>query len=288
MNHYRAALQLSPGSDTRESVIDDLSTYFGVDPDECVRRCLHWEEWSVEEWQARPRETREGLANFYHTTVSWSFDCLWYAYLQVEGHAYPVSVAVVKSLPRSRPSMRHLDFGSGVGVTSQLFQRLGYRVDLADISTSLLAFAKFRLDRRCVPAGYIDLNIAELEPDAYDVITALATLVHVPDLAATSRMLHRSLRPGGLLFANFDVRKESPENAWHLYSDDRPLRWVLQRTGFEPVESLDGMVTKYQRVEATGLGHGMRGLRDAIALRSPIRPLYRFARRLARRTLGRP
>lgn len=118
------------------------------------------------------------------------------------------------------------------------------------------------------------------------MITALATLVHVPDLVSTSRLLHRSLRPGGLLFANFDVRPESPENAWHLYSDDRPLRWVFQRTGFEPVENLDGMVTKYQRVEPSGLGHGMRGLRDAIALRSPMRPIYRSARRVARRAVG--
>lgn len=154
MTRYRAALQISPDSDIRASVLNDLSTHFGLEPDECVRRCLEWEKWSVEEWQARPRETREGLANFYQTTMSWSFDCLWYAYLQAEGHAYPVSVAVVESLPEAQPTMRHLDFGSGVGVTSQLFQSIGYVVDLADISTSLLAFAKFRLDRRSVSARY--------------------------------------------------------------------------------------------------------------------------------------
>src|SRR4029077_614196 len=97
----------------------------------------------------------------------------------------------------------------------------------------------------------------------------------------------RSLKPGGLLFANFDVRPKSPENALHLYSNDLPLRWVLHRTGFEPEESLDGTITRYRRTEAKGLGHLVRGLRDFVGLRSPLRPLYRSTRRYIARRLRR-
>jgi SAM-dependent methyltransferase len=241
-------------------------------------RCRNWEEWNVQEWQLRSRETPEGLLDFYHTTESWAFDLMWYAYLQAEGYRYPVSVAVADSIGSTRTGTTHLDFGSGVGVTGQLFSRLGYTSTLADISTSLLGFARFRLERRGSAPDLIDLNTTALGADQYDVITAIDTLVHIPNLEDTMSMLHRALRPSGLLFANFDVRPKSIENAAHLYSDDRPLRWQLQRVGFEPEESLDGMITRYRRVEPTGLLHQARGVRDAVLLRSPLRAAYRALR----------
>ena len=278
MREYRAALLLPGTADLRASVLDDLSSFFGLAPEECVQRCINWEQWSVEEWQASRRDSPEALAEFYHSLQSWAFDLLWYAYLQAEGYQYPVGVAIAQSLRGNGSGRRHLDFGSGAGTTSQLFQRLGYETDLADISTSLLSFARFRLERRSVSATYIDLNVASPPPGRYDVITAVDTLVYVPDLPATARMLHRALTPGGLLFANFDVRPKTAENAWHLYDDDLPLRWQLQRSGFEPEETFDGMITRYRRVQPAGPTHEFRGVRDAMLLRSPLRPAYRRAR----------
>ena len=275
---YGAALLRDGIEDVRAAVIDDLAAYFGFTAEECVQRCVNWEEWSVQEWQARTRSSPEALADFYHTVQSWAFDLLWYAYLQAEGFAYPVAVAAAETLPPARPGARHLDFGSGTGITSQLFMRLGYESDLADVSTSLLAFAGFRLERRGLNARRIDLNVESLAARRYDVITAIDTLVHVPDVAETARQLHRALRPGGTLFANFDVRPATAENAWHLYSDDLPLRWALQRAGFEPQESLDGMLTRYRWVEPHGPAHLWRGSRDLLLLRSPLRPAYRRAR----------
>lgn len=275
---FRAALLRGGIDGVRAAVLDDLSAYFGFTPEECARRCMDWEAWSVQEWQARGRSSPEALADFYHSVQSWAFDLLWYAYLQAEGYAYPVAVAAAETLPPPRKGARHLDFGSGTGITSQLFRRLGYESDLADISTSLLAFAGFRLERRGLNARRIDLNVETLEPGRYDVITAIDTLVHVPDVAETGRLLHQALRPGGVLFANFDVRPPTAENAWHLYSDDLPLRWALQREGFEPEVSLDGMITRYRRVETGDLAHILRGARDIVLLRSPLRPAYRRIR----------
>jgi SAM-dependent methyltransferase len=275
---YRSSLRIDASGDVRSGVLDDLSAYFRLDPEECVQRCINWERWSVEEWQAGRRDSPEALTEFYRTLQSWAFDLLWYAYLQAEGYAYPVSVVIADSLRWQALGRRHLDFGSGIGATAQLFRQLGYESHLADISTSLLSFARFRLERRGMQATYLDLNDVPLGEGQYDVITAVDTLVHVPDLAATARQLHRALKPGGLLFANFDVRPRSAENSWHLYDNDLPLRWRLQRIGFEPRVSLDGMITCYKRVEPTGLAHQARGLRDAVLLRSPLRPAYRAAR----------
>ena len=285
MQAFRAALMAPGAEDTRAGMLDDLSAYYGMTPDECVERCINWEAWSVQEWKAARRDSPDGLAEFYQTIQSWSFDLLWYAYLQAEGIAYPVGVVIAGGLAQPRQGARHLDFGSGVGVTSQMFARLGYQTELADISTSLLAFARFRLERRHEPANYLDLNTTQLGVGRYDVITAVDTLVHVPDLRATTQMLHRALKPGGYLFANFDVRPRTDENAWHLYEDDLPLRWQLQRIGFEPEETLDGMVTRYRRVEAQGPLYAARGVRDAVLLRSPLRRVVRTTRATLRHVL---
>src|SRR4051812_23713776 len=56
MQAYRAALLLQGESDVRQSVLDDLSTFYGFAPQECVQRCVDWERWSVEEWRASKRD----------------------------------------------------------------------------------------------------------------------------------------------------------------------------------------------------------------------------------------
>ena len=278
MELFRAALTLPGTSDVRASVLDDLSAFYGFPAEECVRRCLHWEALSTEEWHAADRTSPEGLAAFYNSTTSWSFDLLWYAYLESAGLAYPVAPAVAQVARRASAGRRHLDFGSGIGVGSQLFQGLGYETTLADVSKTLLAFAQFRLERRAIPARYVDLNDEGLPHQSFDVITAIDTLAHVPDVAATASELHKALVPGGILFANFDVRPRTRENAWHLYEDDLIPRWQLQRAGFEPVLALDGMITLYRWVNPSDVAHAARGIRDAVLLRSPLRPAYRRLR----------
>lgn len=280
MRHFREAIQLPGIAGLRASVIDDLTTFYGIDEDQCVRCCIEWEQWSVDEWSQRSRSTVEGLTEFYHHLQSWSFDLSWYAYLQAEGYAYPANVAIAMDVGQRPAGSRHLDFGSGVGVTSQLFARLGFESEMADISTSLLQFAKHRLDRRGESLRQIDLNTEPIGVGKYDVITAVDTLTQVPNLDEVARTLHASLRPGGLLYTNFDVRPPAPENAWHLYSDDLPLRWKLHRAGFEEEGRLDGMVIRYRRVAGRGLAHELRGARDLVLVKSPLRRLYRETRRL--------
>lgn len=286
MDIFRAALVLPGLPDLRDGVLDDLSTFYELPPSECLRRCLHWEELSTEEWQAADRTSPEGLAAFYNSTTSWSFDLLWYAYLEATGLAYPVAPAIAQTALQACRGRRHLDFGSGVGIGSQLFQGLGYDTCLADVSKTLQAFAKFRLERRGIQASYIDLNEDRLPHRSFDVITAVDTLAHVPDVAATAAELHAALAPGGILFANFDVRPRTQENAWHLYEDDLLPRWKLQRAGFEPVAVLDGMITAYRWVDPENVIHTARGVRDVILLRSPLRPTYRRIRRGRARHTG--
>ncbi len=279
MTHFRTALQPATGGTERAGVLTDLAEYHRLDTEEALRRCLHWEDTSVAEWEAAPRDSAAGLADFYATVGSWSFDLLWYAYLQSFGYGYPESVIVadrVGAHPDGRG--RLLDLGSGVGVTAQLFAALDYDVTLADVSAPLLDFARWRLDQRGVKADYLHLP-GDLGENTFDLVTALDVLVHVPDPEETAQRLHRALRPGGLLVANYDVRRRSRHNAWHLYDDDLPLRWAVERAGFAPVTLIDGVLWVYRAVPTGGLR-----LRTArVRLASPPARALRSLRRVVAR-----
>jgi len=286
MEWFRASLRLPGVADVRAAVLDDLSSYSGLTPAQCVERCRNWESWSVEEWFAADRSDVHGLTDFYRTTESWAFDLLWYAYLQTAGYAYPSSVLALRATAGQGHGRAHLDFGSGVGVTSQLFAKAGYETTLADVSTSLLDFARYRFSRRGEAARFIDLNDEKLETGRYDVITALDTLTHIPDLAEVAASLHRTLRPGGWLITNFDVRPPSKENAPFLYEDDLDLKAMLHSAGFAPSGRFGWFMT-YRRVDPSDTSQQLRLLLDRLLLTSPARRAIRRARRRLAFTLSR-
>jgi 2-polyprenyl-3-methyl-5-hydroxy-6-metoxy-1,4-benzoquinol methylase len=282
MNLFRQCVIIDK-KDLRSSIVEDLSKFYKLSPEECVRRCLHWEELSVEEWKAADRTTPDGLRDFYNSIQSWSFDLMWYAYLQATGHAFPAAVAAVEYAAEKAVGRQHLDFGSGIGITSQLFARRGFVTTLADVSRPLLDFARWRLDRHGDRARVIDLNIERLPVAAYDCITALDTLAHVPDFDNAAADLHRALKPKGLLFANFDVRDQSTDgsvngSAWHLYSNAIDLDCRLQAAGFVKVRRLGLSPTCYMRVERTSVRHRARIARNALA--APVRQSVAVARRV--------
>jgi SAM-dependent methyltransferase len=278
---YQQVLGLPGIPDPRTAVIDDLSSFYQMDPEECVSRCINWEAWSVEEWGAADRSTPEGMRAFYNSTKSWSFDLVWYAYLQAAQAMYPAAVIASRALRPPAQAPRCLDFGSGAGDMAQLLIALGYTVDLADVSKTLLGFARWRLERRGQTAGYLDLNDTTLPVNEYDAILAKDVLVHVPQFEVTVRQLHRALRPDGLLIASFDTRPPSPENAWHLYEDDVSMRRGVQDIGFEQIGNMDNHLFVYRRVEASSAAHLIRKGRNAVMF-GPSRRIVRRLRSLAR------
>lgn len=262
---FRKGLLLPGNTDHRESVLADLARFTGLSNQECLERALGWEELSIQEWSASDRSSPDGIQQFYDQARSWCFDLLWYAYLQSEGYGYPASVRVARWLG-DLTGVRHLDFGSGIGATSQLFLALGANSHLSDVSPVLLSFAASRLAVRGCEVGTTDLRTAE-PPTGFDVVTAFDVLAHVPDITETAAVLARTVKPGGLLFANFDVRSSSPANAWHLYDDDLRLRSALSRAGFRELEVLDDVIRVY-RLSTAPLALTER-LRNEVRLGAP-------------------
>jgi 2-polyprenyl-3-methyl-5-hydroxy-6-metoxy-1,4-benzoquinol methylase len=274
METYRSTLRIDD-LDVRESILHELADYHGISADEALKRCLHWEDWSVEEWKSRDRSTEEGIRDFYNTVQSWTFDLMWYAYLQVTGHAFSASVAAARFAMDKAIGEDYLDFGSGTGTTAQLFSRLGFRTTMADISIPLLDYASWRLALHGDHSDRIDLNTESLPTDAYDFITALDTLVHVPDFDETARDLRRAIRTGGYLLANFDVRKKDDHGSlWHLHNDLHVLDHRLRAAGFVRTHKLAELTCCYVAVDTT-----RPSFKVATALDTAALPLRRAKKR---------
>jgi ubiquinone/menaquinone biosynthesis C-methylase UbiE len=265
METYRSVLKIGD-LDVRASVLQELSDYHGYSPEECLKRCLHWEDWSVEEWKSADRSTQEGIQEFYQSVQSWAFDLMWYAYLQTTGYAYPASVVAARFAEDKAKGRDYLDFGSGTGTTAQLFARLGFHTSMADISAPLLKYAAWRMERHGDQASQIHLTTEELPAKAYDFITALDTLVHVTDIDTTARDLHRAIRPGGYLLANFDVRKQGHGSQWHLHNDLYGIDHRLRAAGFVRTHTLGDTTNCYIAVDPARLSFKLAMAADTAAL----------------------
>src|SRR5258708_39405344 len=246
----RGALMLNSAPDIRESVLDDLRTFF---TDSYFSTADHHDA-----------AAREQVA-------MWSVNLLVYVYLEAEGFVYRVQIDILMATPKPTALGRHLDFGSGAGVTSQLFHSLGYAVDLADTEQGLLEFAVHRLERRGIATRSVRLTSESLPSDSYHAITAIDTLTFVADFRATVLNLRAALSCGGVLFANFDTR-HAVRIGWEILPfDDLSPRQKLQAVGFEPEIRLSGGVRRYRAVESRGfeyLGRRARDLALFLALRT--------------------
>lgn len=298
MATFREGLRLGD-DDIRTSVLAELAKYHDVSPDEALKRCLHWEEISLQEWRSVEDghgDERAGAEHtlpddevrvaFYRTMQSWSYDLLWWAYVQAEGRADAASVIALRWLQQRAPGRNHLDFGAGVGTTSQLFANSGWTTTLADLSSTLLEFAQFRLERRGTKAEYIDLALATLPAGTYDAITAIDTLAHVPDMYETGRQLCESLRVGGYLIANIDIREPADITVWHLYDDELQARYDLLRSGFRIVDRLGYGLIAYQRTDLTGFAEFRRVTWAWLTHVSPLRSATRVLTRPLLRSIA--
>jgi 2-polyprenyl-3-methyl-5-hydroxy-6-metoxy-1,4-benzoquinol methylase len=280
MEGFRESLRFRGLPDIRSAVIDDLSSYFKVDAEQCVYRARHSFQLSGDEWLAKDRSTEEGVTEFYLHLHSYVFGTLWAAYLEAEGYYYPFSVVIAKDLVSGADGLSRwkgalLDFGSGVGASGQLFSLLGYNVSLADISTPLLDFARFRFERRGLTANFINLNEAGIEENAYRVITAINSIVCVPDILKTARQLHAALLPGGTLYADIN-RSPRHKGASRLHTDDLAGRRAIRRSGFVAEKALDGACVRYRHVAPSGVQQALRNWRDDLVLGDARRLWRRF------------
>lgn len=98
---------------------------------------------------------------------------------------------------------RVLDVGCGGGLLSEAMAKEGAEVIGIDLASPLIDVAKLHLHETGVQVDYRCQSVealAEAMPAAFDVITCMEMLEHVPDPGAVIAACARLLKPGGQLF----------------------------------------------------------------------------------------
>lgn len=96
-----------------------------------------------------------------------------------------------------------IDVGCGGGLLSEGMAALGAKVTGIDLGEKALAVAKLHLLESGLKVDYRHIaaeDMAKTEPAAFDVVTCLEMLEHVPDPASIVRACAQMAKPGGTVF----------------------------------------------------------------------------------------
>ncbi len=157
---WEQALLLGRYKGLSESLLAELGSYMGcADMAEIQGQCVHAVATLKAEWHGKVNPSdRQSIEQFYDASQATIYDLMWWHTLCDD--ASPLAYVTALHFTRQQGCRSYLDFGTGVGSGGILFARHGLEVTLADISSTLLGFSQWRLDRRRLPAAYVDLKMS--------------------------------------------------------------------------------------------------------------------------------
>jgi mycofactocin glycosyltransferase len=232
---WTRALVASDEHGLRESLMNELAAYLGShDIAALEAQCRNVGKELKSDWERTVNDRSDGAAieRFYDQSRGYLLDLMWWHTLQDDPS--PLAYVVALEFARRCHGRRYLDFGAGVGAGAILFARHGYDVALADISSTLLEFSRWRLDRRGLCAATINLSTQALPRAAYDYITAMDVFEHLADPVTAADNLAAALAPGGYLFARFAADPD-PERPQHIVFEFEPTLQRLAALGLREV-----------------------------------------------------
>ncbi|MDX2029389.1 MAG: class I SAM-dependent methyltransferase [Blastocatellia bacterium] len=258
------ALLLPGETDPVESGLRELAEYFGISREEARAGCESSLVDSRREWEASRRETTEEIVDFYRHTRSYLFEHVWWHATDPEANA--ANVALMK-YALARGARDYLDFGSGVGANAILYARHGFRVTLADVSETMLAFARWRLQRRGIEADYLDLNRQALPAGRFDFVSAVDVCEHLADPGVEFRRISAAMRPGGTFAFNYRAG-EDEERPMHILPTAAAVLRSIRRSGFREAATAEADSLRrrefcvVERSAGSGLRDRLCGLYD--------------------------
>jgi len=212
---WRDALKIS-GKTLEQTLAEEVGEYFGKSVDEVIEFWYYSTQRLKEEWVAQNPQTEADIINYYDKNTTYIYELSFW-------HTLHMNLGLIENarsleLAMSRPGRRYLDFGGGTGSNIILFSKYGFECTLADISTSLLGFAKWRFERRGIDCNIIDLKLETLPENYYDFVTAVEILEHAPNPLNVMAQIVKATRSGGLI------------TAWiPFYEDDlRPMHLITE------------------------------------------------------------
>ena len=230
---WRGALFPETHQDLAECLLAELSAYMQEDAAETQRRCLRALATLKGEWQRKvvPGD-RQSVEQYYDASQTLLYELMWWHTLSED--STPLAYVTALQFAQQCGCQSYLDFGAGVGSGGILFARNAFGVTLADISSPLLHFSQWRLERRALPARFLDLKAGQLPGKTFDIVTAMDVFEHLVDPVATLEQLWATLKPGGFLFARLaaEIDEDRPQ---HIVQDFEPTFARLRTLGFAQV-----------------------------------------------------
>ena len=98
-----------------------------------------------------------------------------------------------------------LDIGCGGGLLTESLARAGANATGLDLSGTALEQARAHAQEQALDIEYLEQDanaLAGQRPEAFDVVTCMELLEHVPDFPALLGDCEQLLRPGGSLFVS--------------------------------------------------------------------------------------
>jgi 2-polyprenyl-3-methyl-5-hydroxy-6-metoxy-1,4-benzoquinol methylase len=221
---------LSDGeTDLRTSLLYEISACYDI-PDlaQVDRYCSDALVTLRREWDEKvDAGHRASIENFYESPTTVYELMEWHSLRDDTG---PLAYVLGLDIARSYSVQSCLDFGSGVGSGALLFMRAGLEMTLADISTTLLNFARWRIAKRGLRARFVDLKYETIPAANFDMILAMDVFEHLVDPAETVERLWRALKPGGLLFARIHAEID-PNRPQHIARNFGPTFARMEKLG---------------------------------------------------------
>jgi len=229
---YRAqwehALLDSPATDLRNGLLHEMAAYAESDVGETERHCADALADLRREWERDVDPSRrETIERFYESRATIYELMDWHSLRDDNG---PLAYVLALEIARAHRVASCLDFGSGVGSGALLFGGAGIDTTLADISSTLLDFCRWRLARRSVRAGFVDLKLATLPDERFDMVLAMDVFEHLADPVEAAEQIWRALKPGGLLFARIHA-EDDPDRPHHIVRDFAPTFARMRELG---------------------------------------------------------
>jgi len=130
------------------------------------------------------------------------------------------------------PGKRVLDVGCGGGILAEAMAQRGARVTGIDLSAKPLRVAQLHALESGVAADYRESSaeaLAAEAPAAFEVVTCMEMLEHVPDPASTVQACSRLARPGGWVF--FSTINRNPKSfVFAIFGAEYVLRLLPRGT----------------------------------------------------------